>query len=67
MTIATHSSSNRLLRAGGVDAVAAKAKVAELLDRLGFATTDPGTLAGGARLQQFPGGSLPTLNLIKIS
>jgi 8-hydroxy-5-deazaflavin:NADPH oxidoreductase len=49
------------------DAPAAKAKVAELLDRLGFATVDLGTLAGGARLQQFPGGSLPTLNLIKVS
>lgn len=48
------------------DAPAAKAKVAEVLDRIGFATIDLGTLASGGRLQQFPGGPLPTLNLIRL-
>jgi hypothetical protein len=34
---------------------------------MGFAPVDLGTLAAGARLQQFPGGTLPGLNLIKLS
>jgi predicted dinucleotide-binding enzyme len=44
----------------------AKAEVAHLLDRVGFAVVDLGTLAAGAGLQQFPGGPLPTLNLLKV-
>ena len=31
-----------------------------------FATVDLGGLASGGRLQQFPGGPLPALNLIKV-
>ncbi|MCY1078879.1 hypothetical protein [Archangium lansingense] len=31
-----------------------------------FATVDLGGLASGGRLQQFPGGPLPTLNLLKL-
>ena len=45
---------------------AVSSKLSKLLGDLGFATVDLGTLAAGARLQRFPGGSLPTLNLIKL-
>jgi predicted dinucleotide-binding enzyme len=37
----------------------AKAEVAPLVDRLGFFGIDLGSLAGGGRLVQFPGGPLP--------
>ena len=40
--------------------------VSEILEQAGFATIDLGDLAASARLQQFPGGVLPTLNLIKL-
>jgi hypothetical protein len=43
----------------------AKAEVGALIERLGFAGIDLGTLAVGARLVQFPGGPLPALNLVK--
>ena len=45
---------------------AAKQVVGEILGRCGFATIDLGSLARGSPLQQFPGGVLPTLNLIKL-
>lgn len=45
---------------------AAKITVGEILEKSGFATIDLGDLASSARLQQFPGGPLPTLNLIKL-
>jgi predicted dinucleotide-binding enzyme len=48
------------------DDAAAKATVAKLIDRLGFAGIDLGSLAVGGHLQQFPGGPLPALNLIKL-
>jgi predicted dinucleotide-binding enzyme len=48
------------------DGAAAKADVSGILDKVGFATIDLGGLASGGRLQQFPGGPLPTLNLIKL-
>lgn len=47
------------------DDVAAKVEVGALIDRLGFAGIDLGSLAIGARLVQFPGGPLPALNLVK--
>jgi len=47
------------------DDVAAKGEVGALIDRLGFAGIDLGSLAIGARLVQFPGGPLPALNLVK--
>ena len=56
---------HRVLFMSGDDA-AAKAQVTEILDKVGFATIDLGALAIGAKLQQFPGGPLPTLNLIKL-
>jgi predicted dinucleotide-binding enzyme len=44
----------------------AKLKVSQLIERMGFAPIDLGGLATGGRLQQFPGGPLPSLNLIKL-
>jgi 8-hydroxy-5-deazaflavin:NADPH oxidoreductase len=46
--------------------VPAKAEVGELIGRLGFAGVDLGDLATGGKLQQYPGGPLPTLNLIRL-
>lgn len=54
----------RVLFMSGDDA-AAKQEVARLFESLGFAVVDLGTLAGGGRLQQFPGGPLPALELVK--
>jgi len=54
----------RVLFYSGDDA-AAKGEVGALIDRLGFAGIDLGSLAIGARLVQFPGGPLPALNLVK--
>jgi 8-hydroxy-5-deazaflavin:NADPH oxidoreductase len=45
----------------------AKADVSSILEKIGFATIDLGGLATGGRLQQFPGGPLPALNLLKLS
>lgn len=45
----------------------AKAKVLDLIDMLGFASIDLGGLAVGGFLQQFPGGPLPAVNLIKLN
>lgn len=56
----------RVLFYSGDDAVA-KAQVAALIERLGFAGIDLGSLEVGGRLAQFPGGSLPNQNLIRIS
>ncbi|MGV7030655.1 NADPH-dependent F420 reductase [Methylobacterium symbioticum] len=53
----------RVLFYAGDDAPA-KAKVGALIDRLGFFGIDLGPLAAGGRLIQFPGGPLPTLNLV---
>ena len=52
-----------LFHAGDDDA--AKAEVAALIERLGFFGLDLGTLAGGGRLLQFPGGPLPAHNLVR--
>jgi len=56
---------HRVLFMSGDDA-AAKAEVTGILEKAGFATIDLGALASGGKLQQFPGGPLPTLNLIKL-
>lgn len=47
------------------DDTQAKAKVASVIEQLGFFGIDLGALAVGSRLVQFPGGPLPTLNLVK--
>lgn len=49
------------------DDAEAKEKVAGILQKCGFATIDLGELATGGRLQQFPGGPLPALNLVQLS
>lgn len=43
----------------------AKTVVGDLIQQLGFAGIDLGTLDGGGRLAQFPGGPLPLLNLVR--
>jgi len=49
------------------DDAAAKSTVGRLIDQLGFFGIDLGSLAVGGKLQQFPGGPLPALNLIKLA
>jgi predicted dinucleotide-binding enzyme len=56
----------RVLFYSGNDS-AAKAEVAALIDRIGFAGIDLGSLADGGRLAQFPGGPLPNQNLVKVT
>lgn len=48
------------------DDTQAKSIVASLIDRIGFASIDLGSLAVGGNLQQFPGGPLPAVNLVKL-
>lgn len=55
----------RVLFMSGDDAPA-KEELARVLDRIGFATIDPGSLSIGGALQPFPGGPLPVHNLIKL-
>ena len=55
----------RVLFYSGNDTTA-KAEVASLIERLGFAGIDLGSLAIGGKLAQFPGGPLPNQNLVKI-
>ncbi len=59
----TAEGGRRVLFYSGEDA-AAKAEVAKLIERLGFAGIDLGGLSEG-RLAQFPGGPLPAINLVK--
>lgn len=47
------------------DDPAAKAEVGALIGRLGFFGIDLGSIAVGGKLVQFPGGPLPTLNLVR--
>ncbi|KAA0994634.1 NADP oxidoreductase [Pseudomonas sp. ANT_J12] len=54
----------RVLFLSGDDAEA-KGQVSALIEQLGFFAVDLGALSVGARLAQFPGGPLPTLNLVK--
>jgi predicted dinucleotide-binding enzyme len=56
----------RVLFYSGNDSTA-KAEVAALIDRIGFAGIDLGSLAVGGRLAQFPGGPLPNQNLVKVA
>lgn len=48
------------------DDVEAKQVVNRLIDRIGFAGIDLGSIQVGGTLQQFPGGPLPAVNLIKL-
>jgi predicted dinucleotide-binding enzyme len=49
------------------DDAAAKREIAALIERLGFAGIDLGSLEVGGKLAQFPGGPLPNQNLVKMS
>lgn len=44
----------------------AKNVVSSIINSIGFAGVDLGSLNEGGKLQRFPGGPLPTLNLIKL-
>ena len=44
----------------------AKEVVSGIINHIGFAGIDLGSLHEGGKLQRFPGGPLPTLNLIKL-
>jgi predicted dinucleotide-binding enzyme len=55
----------RVLFYSGNDS-AAKLEVAALIDRIGFAGLDLGSLAVGGKLAQFPGGPLPNQNLVRV-
>lgn len=44
----------------------AKEEFSRVLAAIGFAVVDLGDLKHGGKLQQFPGGPLPVLNLIKV-
>lgn len=48
------------------DDTAAKEVVRSIIDAIGFAGVDLGSLKEGARMQQYPGGALPGLNLIQL-
>jgi predicted dinucleotide-binding enzyme len=54
----------RVLFYAGDDADA-KQQVSQLIERLGFAGIDLGTLDGGGRATQFPGGPLAIVNLLR--
>ncbi|MGN7295235.1 NADPH-dependent F420 reductase [Rhizobium sp. SAFR-030] len=56
----------RVLFYSGDDA-AAKADVAALIGRLGFAGIDLGPISIGGKLTQFPGGALPAINFVKFA
>jgi 8-hydroxy-5-deazaflavin:NADPH oxidoreductase len=55
----------RVLFFSGSDALA-NAKVAELIDRLGFYGIDLGRLSDGGCAMSIPGGGLATLNLVRL-
>lgn len=60
----TERGGRRVLFFAGDDAHA-KAQVSALIDQLGFAGIDLGTLAVGGHMTQFPGGPLPSLELVQ--
>jgi len=55
----------RVLFYSGND-TAAKEEIAALIERIGFAGIDLGSLEVGGKLAQFPGGPLPNQNLVKL-
>jgi 8-hydroxy-5-deazaflavin:NADPH oxidoreductase len=48
------------------DDIEAKRAVGGVIEKIGFAAIDLGTLAVGGKLQQFPGGPLAAINLLKM-
>jgi 8-hydroxy-5-deazaflavin:NADPH oxidoreductase len=61
----TAAGGNRVIFYCGDD-LPAKVVVKSVIDKIGFAGIDLGTLKEGAHLQQYPSGPLPGLNLIKL-
>jgi predicted dinucleotide-binding enzyme len=59
------SGGQRVLFVSGDD-TAANVVVSQMLQKAGFAVIDLGSLDVGGYLQQFPGGPLATLNLLKL-
>ncbi|MDM8176905.1 NADPH-dependent F420 reductase [Olivibacter sp. 47] len=57
---------NRVIFYSG-NSESAKETVSGIIEKIGFAGVGLGRLDEGGKLQQFPGGPLPTLNLIKIA
>jgi predicted dinucleotide-binding enzyme len=55
---------HRVMFMSGRDADA-KATVADLIEQLGFAAIDLGDFEAGRQVQQFPGGPLAAVNLVK--
>lgn len=58
------SGGRRVLFMSGADREA-KATVARLIEQLGFAPIDLGDLETGRQVQQFPGGALAAINLVR--
>ena len=58
------SGGHRVMFMSGIDADA-KATVAHLIEQLGFAAIDLGDFEAGRQVQQFPGGALAAVNLVK--
>lgn len=56
---------NRIVFYSGSDD-STKEVVSGIIDSIGFAGIDLGSLHEGGKLQRFPGGPLPTLNLVKV-
>ncbi|MEI9910248.1 MAG: NAD(P)-binding domain-containing protein [Bacteroidota bacterium] len=56
---------NRVIFYSGNES-SSKEIVGGIIDKIGFAGIDLGSLNEGGKLQQFPGGPLPTLNLLKL-
>jgi hypothetical protein len=59
------SGGHRVMFMSGPDAPAKEA-VADLLGQLGFAAIDLGDFETGRRAQQFPGGALAAVNLVRV-
>jgi predicted dinucleotide-binding enzyme len=61
-----HAGLRRLLFACGDD-IPSKDAFRGLLEQLGYATIDLGGLAEGSRLQQYPGGALAAVDLLRVT
>jgi len=61
-----HAGGRRVVFLSG-DHADAKAEIVQLIQRLGFASIDLGGLDVGGYLQQFPGGPLPAVHLVKLA
>ena len=62
----TEAGGHRVIFMSGDDKDA-KAEVQGVIEKMGFAAIDLGDLVSGGKLQQIPGGPLPTLNLVQLA